>query len=247
MDEIAMELFVKSAENERVKYRPIDDATPAAPQIYRRLRGMILSMEIPPGAQLSESELGSAFGASRTPVREALTLLRELHLVVTRPNRGTFVTRLDPREVEQACFLRYSLERSVAEHLCSEGMPSESKERLERNLLRQDDIVAAEDFVEFQTADDDFHMALADATGFPRASELLEREKIQMERIRVFRLKEQGRIATLRNEHREIYDAILLRDETAACRILKRHINSVLVGMDQLREAHSSFFRQDPV
>ena len=47
--------------------------------VYETLRKRILTLELPPGAALSENELAAVLGVSRTPVRESLILLTEEH------------------------------------------------------------------------------------------------------------------------------------------------------------------------
>ena len=53
-----------------------------------RLRDQVLSGELPPGTQLQEVPLAKRFGVSRTPIREALTMLAHEGLVVALPRRG---------------------------------------------------------------------------------------------------------------------------------------------------------------
>src|SRR4029078_13265716 len=53
----------------------------AAPQVFERLRSMILSLDLPPGAPLSRAALAGQFGVSSTPIRDALMRLEEEGLV----------------------------------------------------------------------------------------------------------------------------------------------------------------------
>ncbi|MEZ0291468.1 MAG: GntR family transcriptional regulator, partial [Solirubrobacteraceae bacterium] len=55
---------------------------------YERIRAMIDSGEIPPGARLGQVELAEQLGISRTPVREALRRLTGEGLAEFLPNRG---------------------------------------------------------------------------------------------------------------------------------------------------------------
>ena len=60
-------------------------------EAYERLRDAILRLELKPGRVTSDSELSRMLGMSRTPVREALTLL-EGDLLVTRiPHQGVLI------------------------------------------------------------------------------------------------------------------------------------------------------------
>lgn len=70
-------------------------------QIYDVLAGQIIDGKYPPGTHLSEINLCTEMGVSRTPVREAMFKLEEKGLVVSHPNRGFFVPALDKPTVSE--------------------------------------------------------------------------------------------------------------------------------------------------
>src|SRR5579872_1190150 len=76
---------------------------------YRRLRQMIISFDIRPGASLSERALEKILKLSRTPVRAALVRLEAQGLVI-RQGRGYTVSPIDIVEVEQAFGFRLDVE-----------------------------------------------------------------------------------------------------------------------------------------
>src|SRR3712207_8797618 len=80
--------------------------------VYGELRRRVVTLELPPGAPLSENELAAALGTSRTPVRESLILLSQEGLVQVFPKVGSFVSRVDPERVSDAQFLRRSEEHT---------------------------------------------------------------------------------------------------------------------------------------
>jgi DNA-binding GntR family transcriptional regulator len=75
-----------------------------------QIRDLIVVGQLRPGEQLSESTLAEKLGTSRTPVREAFVKLEAEGLVEVRPQRGTFVTPFDQKDVQQTCELRGILE-----------------------------------------------------------------------------------------------------------------------------------------
>src|SRR5260370_41961396 len=84
----------------------LDRDRQAAPQVFERLRGMIISLELPPGSPLSRAALAAQFGVSSTPIRDALMRLEEEGLVDVFPQYATVVSRVDVRLAQQAHFLR---------------------------------------------------------------------------------------------------------------------------------------------
>ncbi|MFN2331682.1 MAG: GntR family transcriptional regulator, partial [Halomonas sp.] len=65
----------------------------AIEQIAERITDAVMEHRLPPGIKLVEEKLASAFGVSRTKIRQALTLLAQEGLVTLHPNRGAFVKR----------------------------------------------------------------------------------------------------------------------------------------------------------
>lgn len=79
--------------------------------VYTRIRTAILSGQIVAGTRLLEAELSQSLGVSRAPVREALVHLERDGLVVSRPNRGTYVAEIfTQRDVDEITTLRSTLE-----------------------------------------------------------------------------------------------------------------------------------------
>jgi len=63
-----------------------------AARIYASVREAVVEHRLPPGAKLTEEQLGAVFGASRTIVRSALQALAHDHIVTLARNRGAFVS-----------------------------------------------------------------------------------------------------------------------------------------------------------
>src|SRR6476469_7383958 len=95
----------------------LDRDRQAAPQVFERLRGMIITLALPPGSALSRAELAAQFGVSSTPIRDALMRLEEEGLVDVFPQYATVVSRIDVRLAQQAHFLRQAVELEIVRGL----------------------------------------------------------------------------------------------------------------------------------
>src|SRR3954464_15447671 len=95
----------------------LDRDRQAAPQVFERLRGMIIELELPPGSPLSRAPLAEQFGVSSTPIRDALMRLEEEGLVEVFPQYATVVSRIDVHRAQQAHFLRQALELEIVRAL----------------------------------------------------------------------------------------------------------------------------------
>lgn len=78
--------------------------------VYDALLEMIVSLELPPGERLVESDLAGRLGVSKTPVREALALLEADGLVESTPYRGATVCWLSMNEFDEQGYLVDALE-----------------------------------------------------------------------------------------------------------------------------------------
>ncbi|MDR0416232.1 MAG: GntR family transcriptional regulator, partial [Propionibacteriaceae bacterium] len=81
-----------------------------ADAVFALLRQQIIVGELPPGQKLTEQELSSSLGVSRTPIREALRMLLGEALVEKRPSGGFGVTAISVRDVTEAYNVRALLE-----------------------------------------------------------------------------------------------------------------------------------------
>lgn len=82
--------------------------------VAQRVRQAIIDGEFALGQMISEETLAESFGVSRTPVRDALTLLQASGLVDIRSKRGSFVFQPDEADVQAICDFRATLELHAA-------------------------------------------------------------------------------------------------------------------------------------
>lgn len=209
-------------------------------RVYLTLREAITAADLVPGRRLSENELAGQLGVSRTPIREALALLREERLVAIVPQLGTFVTRVSPGAVTDAAFVREALE-CAAVRLAAERIEAPALAELQANLAAQQE--AGPDA--FDGLDDDLHRALCEAAGHPIAWTLAHRANGQLDRIRRLSLPEPGYVAEMVCEHQDVVAAVAARDADRAERALRHHLRMVPSLLPALRERHPDYFEEE--
>src|SRR5690554_1585330 len=84
----------------------------------RLIKESIISLSLIPGSMVSESELSIKLGLSRTPVREALIELSKSQVVEIFPQKGIYISLIDPVLVEEDRFLRLVLEQAMVRMAC---------------------------------------------------------------------------------------------------------------------------------
>jgi len=85
-----------------------------AASIYRSVLEAVVEHRLPPGAKLSEEQLGAVFGVSRTIVRSALQALAHDHIVTLARNRGAFVSAPTVADAHDLFFGRKLVEAAIA-------------------------------------------------------------------------------------------------------------------------------------
>jgi len=217
--------------------------TSARVQAYAALREAIVRAELAPGRQLSENELASRLGVSRTPIREALVRLRDERLVEIVPQLGTFVTRISGQAVADAQFIREALECACIRR-AAELATEDDVAALEDNLRAQQRAQEAADFDAFYVLDDQFHQSLCDLSG--RAVwAITQRAKGHLNRIRRLSLPMPSYLAEMIAEHREIVVLLGEHDPDGAEAALRHHLQMVLRELPRIREQHPDFFEED--
>jgi DNA-binding GntR family transcriptional regulator len=101
----------------RGESRQREGAVPCASltdEAYAALEERIVTLEMAPGADVSEQALCQETGFGRTPVREALQRLAREGLVVVLPRKGIRVTTTDPERQLLVLEVRRELERLLS-------------------------------------------------------------------------------------------------------------------------------------
>src|SRR5580692_8369376 len=131
-------------------------------RVYGILRDWLISAKLPPGDFLSEADLASRCGTSRTPVREACTRLLQDKWLSRIPRKGFMVTPISVRDIVEMYEYRRLLECFTAERVAE----SASREQLEelRILLAPETDPHAE-LPAILKANQKFHVRLAEMAG----------------------------------------------------------------------------------
>jgi DNA-binding GntR family transcriptional regulator len=203
--------------------------------IVTYLRAAILSGDLHPGYKLHESALTKQFGASRSPIREALVQLEQEGLVTTFPKRGSIVTTIDKTQLRQALFIRSSLEATNIE-LLSQNITNEQITIVKANIERQRNALLQDDYTEMYDAMDEFHLLLCDFNELPRIWEIIRREKVPLDRLHALNQPHSPRMSTLFNQHIEIVKALEERDSERCSSLIRSHADIDFEAMNLVKE-----------
>jgi len=189
-----------------------------------KLRDQIIRGEIPEGAQLRQDAIATQYHVSRIPVREALRQLDAEGLISIVPNRGAVVPALSPDDIRELFSIRALLEPEVLKlsipHLKDEDL-SQAEAVLAKYMseLKREDHVSAWGRLNWQ-----FHSILYSRANQPRFMAIIRNVNNSGERYTRLQLYLTHGMKRANEEHHQILDFCRQRDVTAACKLLRQHI-----------------------
>ncbi len=186
---------------------------------YEYLKKQIVRGERLPGDIVSEKELISELGISRTPIREAIQRLAEERLLLVMPSRGTIVSYISVDDIRQI----YEARKLIEPYVANLAAVHADTERLKEFRW------IFEEQAEYQLQDNDwdceFHLYLAECSGNQFFRKQVEELMTQSMRIRMLSNKKKSQsYERSRTEHLTIIDAILEQDPEGAAEAMLVHL-----------------------
>jgi DNA-binding GntR family transcriptional regulator len=197
-------------------------------EILERLRGLILTGEYGPEERLIEEQLAQRLGVSRTPVRQALTMLEAEGLVEIAPNRGATVCSFSIEDVRDIYDLRAVLEGHAARRATGriEGGELERMRKLAREMEglagRFDD--HEEEIRVLVALNQEFHGTIVEASRNRRLQRLINRTVEIPLMFKAFFWYTPHERAISNQYHRRILEALEKGDADRAEIIMREHV-----------------------
>ncbi|MBQ9376297.1 MAG: GntR family transcriptional regulator [Schwartzia sp.] len=201
----------------------LDSYQPLREVVCETIRDAIRHGVLQPGERLMEIQLAEELGVSRTPVREAIRKLELEGYVIMMPRRGTYVSDLSIRDINEVFEIRTSLE-SLATGLAAERATEEELERLQRLLVQIGAYIEHGDMEKIVETDTEFHDLLYQVSRNKRLIGIISNLREQLTRFRKTSMSFPGRLKETLGEHREIVEAIAQGDVQAAQQAAERHM-----------------------
>ncbi|MBC2666740.1 GntR family transcriptional regulator [Novosphingobium flavum] len=211
-----------------------DEAGGRRPLLSERIRDSLIDAiatgQLAPGSNLDEQQLATQYGASRTPVREALRQLQTSALVEI-VGRRTLVARLTPVRIMEMFEAMAEIE-SVCVRLATYRMTPLERSALLRIHEATDVAVAAGDVDGYDRLNREFHEALYKATHNTFLEEQALSVRARLSAFRRVQLRQQGRLPRSRGEHDEVLQAINEGDGETAARRMRAHMLSAAGALE---------------
>lgn len=169
--------------------------------------------------------MADRFGISRTPIRDILHRLEQEDLVRQVPNKGTFVSELTPKDIEEVLEIRMAIEPAAARSAATRLTEQHVIEL--REIIRQlDGAVKLQDSITSFEAASRLHNLILVAAGNARAHRIINNLIGQIQRIRFMSGRKPGRVITTADEQRNIVHALLGKDPAMAENAMRVHLTN---------------------
>lgn len=210
--------------------RDIPDRGARSAAIYRSILDAIVEHRLPPRTKLSEDEIGTAFGVSRTIVRSALQALAHQHMVVIEKNRGAFVAAPTVEEAREVFEARRTLEAAIARRAAERTMSADIA-RLERHLADEAEALRRGDRPRAIQLSGLFHLGIAEIAR-QRVMERFLRELVSRASLVIALYGRSGASACGNTEHGAILQALARHDADRAGAAMLAHLTHIEQDLD---------------
>ena len=197
-------------------------------EVYKTLLDAISDGSLAPGTRVTQEVIAEQLNVSRSPVLQALRLLKKDGLVQDAPGRGLLVATLDPLWIGSLYQVRGALDALAAK------LAAEKKAVIPAELIRQGRAAAAGDDVKAMVdADIAFHRAIYEASGNPLIIETAQLHWVHLRRVMGAVLRLSPQRGTLWDEHEKMANAIKSGNAELARQMSEQHADAARINLLQ--------------
>jgi DNA-binding GntR family transcriptional regulator len=228
----------------RLRIEPLDIGLGLRRQACDAIKRAIMEMDIygrSGDIRLDERQLGEDLGVSRTPIREALSVLEQEGFVRSIPRRGIIVVRKTKREIVEMITVWAAIESMAARIAVTAATPAEIAELTGLMDAFEEDPTGH--LTEYSDANMEFHRAIIRLGGIGLMSSLTDSLFIHMRAVRAVTMTQDNRAQRSVADHRAIIAALRAGDADLAERLVREHT----LGLAAHVERHGDFLDGPPV
>ena len=204
-------------------------STSLADQVFDKLENDIIHGIYPRGEILTELKLVEQLGVSRTPIREALRRLEQERLIEDT-GKGSVVLGITAEDLRDIMTIRERIE-GVAAYYATINMTEEGRKELTHLVELQDFYYQKRNCEELRKVDDQFHDAICYLSKRTVIMDTLVPLHRKTRRYRRISMNDSARVDRTREEHNEIYKAMISGDAELAQELTTKHITNAKIHM----------------
>ncbi|MDR1831849.1 MAG: GntR family transcriptional regulator [Fusobacteriaceae bacterium] len=217
--------------------------------IYRTLKESIIKASIRPGETISEPQLQQIFNVSRSPIREAISILHFEGLVDVQPRKRTRVVLIDCQQIMASRYLRYISEREVFRKLCRpENDIRPLADHLNAMMVELESHKKNVRDLNYMILDyhNKFHSAIFEYNGFHYMWEIVKFSNIQYNRFINLYLRNRLNGEDFLEDHRNLLRYIETKSESDLLEYNRYNYERIAVYLRELSGQHPDIFHNMP-
>ncbi len=217
--------MAQSAKQPELKVVPLETSSSLRTLAYGALKRAITEMDIYgqiDPVRLDERQLSQKLGVSRTPIREALTVLEQEGFVRAVPRRGIYVVRKSKKEICEMIVVWAALEGWAARLAATRATDEEFK-ALKDLFQRFTNEPLYDQMNEYSEANITFHQTIIKLGGCDLIVEMTQNLFIHIRAISTVSLRQDNRAEQSIREHLAIIGALEARDGDLAEKLVREH------------------------
>lgn len=215
--------------------QPLATAVSFRDQAYQALKQAITAADIygqKEEIRLDERQLSQALGVSRTPIREAMTLLEQEGFLRTEPRRGVFIVRKTKKQIVEMIELWAAVE-SMAARLATHNASDLEISALRSMFDEFRNSTPAEHIQEYSQANIAFHQSIIRLSGSHLMGKTIENLLLHVRAIRRLTIAQSDRATRSIVDHMRIIEALEARDTELAERLVRQHSLDLAAHVDK--------------
>jgi len=203
--------------------RPITNES-LTTKVTQLLEQAILTGQIKPGEKLVERELSERLGISRSPIREAIRSLQSSGLVKIIPWKGTIVSEVSKREVEEIYAVKSMLESFAAGVACKR-ITHKQVRRFRALLAKMEKEISKNNLYAYLKLSQEFHELFIKASDNTKLYEIYQSLSKQIQWLQLISLSFSDRAKHSLREHKQIMEAFVERKPELVEQLVRDHVD----------------------
>lgn len=198
---------------------------------YEKIKEAIITSDLEPGQEVTESQLADQFNFGKAPIRHALASLAKESLILPQKRKGYKVTPLTMKDIHDVWAIRLLLEPEAA-RMAAGNIDKKHLEKLDQTFKKTLVGSDLESKKAYLAANKEFHLSICKASGNPHLVKILEYVLDHMSRMLFLGIIVSSSVERFEHDHAALIKALADGDADLAANITKEHLevgrNSVL-------------------
>ena len=215
--------------------------------IYEEIKSQIINLDLLPGTKVKEEDLAKEFNISRTPIRGVISRLVKDSLLEVKPQKGTYVSKIDLSKINDYIYVRKSVEMQMISKICNVITEEQIKE-LEEILVKQHEIIQMEPSIAkskmFFHNDNLFHATMFKFASLEGVWKIIHTNAIPLNRARIMaNLRSNPQVEKIYEQHKQMVEYLKSKDEKGAINALEYHLDGGFDGIAALVDKYNDYFK----